>query len=376
MADIKTHLRELGVLVGIKIQIEKSDLTFESISNSSFCNIIDGILSKEKHNYYNNIRNIAFTQAERGIIKNAFALSSLIIKKLGITNIKSMDWFGFNTGKDEPYDIEINNLFFSLKENSFILENMGLYKLINCYTGSNYKKRHIFENYAPQEYEQWFNVTWSILIKFLKLDANSWSFINPKNISKKAKILLINDIVCMEYFEGDIYEKCILPINCTLSIFKEKTTSNIREGVFAKFINTNLENNLEYILSKKKCAVVASNALAKELSENLLYSERIARFLRIHKNSYYYAKTTSSGMELYQVPAESDFTNHIKIISITGSVPNTQANILTTIQNLDTGKVLVLRNECRFSHGQFNGTPEAKLYYEHGCSLDSIYNKI
>ena len=100
------------------------------------------------------------------------------------------------------------------------------------------------------------------------------------------------------------------------------------------------------------------------------------RFLRIHKKEYYYAKTTQAGIEIYKVPSLSSFENSIIIESIKPSVPDKQANILTTIKNTKTGGTLVLRNECRFSHGQFNGTPEAKLYYENKGSLLVIYETI
>ncbi|MPN29613.1 hypothetical protein SDC9_177066 [bioreactor metagenome] len=106
------------------------------------------------------------------------------------------------------------------------------------------------------------------------------------------------------------------------------------------------------------------------------YSSGIARFLRIHEHEYFYAKTTLSGVEIYRVPSVHDFGKKLKIISVVGSVPDCQANILTTIMNLDTKKTLVLRNECRFSHGQFNGTPEAKMYYGKDQSLLAIYDQI
>ena len=77
-----------------------------------------------------------------------------------------------------------------------------------------------------------------------------------------------------------------------------------------------------------------------------------------------------------KVPNIQSFGNDIIIESIKGSVPDKQANILTTIKNTKTNQTLVIRNECRFSHGKFNGTPEAKMYYERGGSLDIIYERI
>ena len=91
---------------------------------------------------------------------------------------------------------------------------------------------------------------------------------------------------------------------------------------------------------------------------------------------YPISKTTNAGVEIYKVPSQKNYLNTIRIEKIEGSVPNSQANILTTIVNNKNNTKLVLRNECRFSHGQFNGTPEAKMYYERGGSLLVIYEKI
>jgi len=376
MANIETHLRELGVLVGIKNEVSDLKLTSASISDSDFCSIIDSILTSSKHSQYNNIRSVKFGLSERNIIKNAFELSKVIVNKLHIHSIISADWFGYDSGKEEPYDIEVNGLYISLKENSFILENMGLYKLLNCFTGSTYKTRHIFEDYAPKEYSSWFDTTWKCLLTYLSNHSNEWNYINPKNHNKRAKITKTSTAVILEYIEEKFNVSITLPINCTLNDFKIGTTSQIREGVFSKFIKDKLDSNPAYNSKKRTCAIAASNALENELNKNLNYSSGLARFLRIHSNEYFYAKKSSNGVELYKVPAEKDFTSTIQITSIVGSVPDKQANILTTIKNTRTGNTLVLRNECRFSHGQFNGTPEAKLYYEHGGSLDIIYTKL
>ena len=81
-----------------------------------------------------------------------------------------------------------------------------------------------------------------------------------------------------------------------------------------------------------------------------------------------------SQVEIFKIPAAKFFTDNIVVDSIKASVPESQANILTTIRNTATNKTLTFRNECRFSHGQFNGTPEAKLYYENDMdTLDVIY---
>ena len=183
--------------------------------------------------------------------------------------------------------------------------------------------------------------------------------------------------VFLDYYQNDkLVAESVLPINCNLTNFENNTSSKTREHVFSKFINHNLSNNTNYNNTKKACAITATNALAKELTENLNYHAGLPRFLRIHNHEYYYAKTTHTGISILKVPDINSFGNDIIIESIKGSVPDTQANILTTIKNKKTNQTLVIRNECRFSHGQFNGTPEAKMYYESGSSLDIIYENI
>ena len=194
---------------------------------------------------------------------------------------------------------------------------------------------------------------------------------------EKSIIKITDNDVIFEYYDNKkLIANSILPKKCTLEMFEDKTSSKTREKVFSKFINQILDNNPNYNNAKRECAIVATKNLAKELTENLNYSAGIPRFLRIHEFSYYYAKTTANGSVIYKVPALADFKDNIVIDSIVSSVPNKQANILTTIRNKRTGKKLILRNECRFSHGQFNGTPEAKMYYEQGGSLLVIYEPI
>lgn len=253
---------------------------------------------------------------------------------------------------------------------------MGLYKLLNCYTGSQYTRRHIFKDYAPYEYEEWFSVTWNEMLKIVNSVGGQWQYSNTRK-PKGALITLSGNSVVLDYLEhGRSTAKSILPLNCSLVEYENNTTAKTREEVFAKFINQYLDSNYEYTLSKKACAIAASEALADELNSNLNYRAGLPRFLCIHNFEYYYAKTTPYGVDVLKVPSIKDFDDSIRIESIEASVPNTQANILTTIVNIHTGRRLILRNECRFSHGQFNGTPEAKMYYEHGGSLLTIYDPI
>jgi hypothetical protein len=379
MADIKTHLRELSVATTIGLlkthtQFELCDL----YDSNKFFSLATSVIAGDISNARNVCTQARFTDELRLIVDNGYRLGCYIFNSpnFRISGSDRITWQGNDTQKDDPVDITVGQYGFSLKEESFILENMGLYKLLNCYTGSTYKKRHIFSDYARAEYEQWFSVTWKIFISFLKNHGNRWGY---NNIARKkaGRATLDGSTVILEYSQnGKIIATSSLPKTCTLSQYESKTSSKTREKVFAKFINQHLNNDAQYNIAKKNCALAAATELAKELNTNLNYNAGLPRFLRIHDKEYYYAKTTSAGIEIFKVPDKKSFGKDIVIESIVGSVPDKQANILTTIKNKRTGKTLVLRNECRFSHGQFNGTPEAKMYYERGGSLLVIYEAL
>lgn len=379
MADIKTHLRELSVATTIGLLKNGTNYTLQELYDSSkFFSYASQVISGDISSARNLCTTPTFTGELKQIVDNGHRLGNAIFsnKHFKINASDTITWQGNDTQKDDPIDITVGAYGFSLKEESFILENMGLYKLLNCYTGSSYRKRHIFSDYARPEYEAWFDATWKELLSVLNTSNGVWSYDNTQK-QKKGIITLTGTSVKLEYFlAGKSVASSTLPANCTLSKFETDTSSKTREEVFAKFINHTLDNNTNYNTAKKACAVAATENLAKELNDNLNYNAGLPRFLRIHSSEYYYAKTTTSGIEIFRVPDIKSFGNDIIIESIVSSVPDKQANILTTIKNKKTGKKLVLRNECRFSHGQFNGTPEAKMYYEHGGSLLVIYDEV
>ena len=380
MADVKTKLRELSVGAAIGV-IQDSSHSYELVdlqSSDTFFDCVSTYIKNIDKGVVDSLRNVRFSAELLDIIRNGIQLAQKITadRFFQLPLNPKIYWLGNNTQKDDPVDLRVDKYGFSLKEDSFILENMGLYKLLNCYTGSQYEKRHIFEDYAQEEYNEWFTITWKEMYHFLTT-ASEWDYNDYGK--QKTSIIRLEDnakIIFIYQEGGELPLTVSLPIDCSLDIFKSSTNSKLREQVFSRFINDCLKNNNNYNNAKKHCSEVAAENLARELNEKLDYSAGIARFLRVHDEEYYYAKTTKNGVEIFRVPALADFTNEISIESIVASVPDTQANILTTIKNNITGKKLILRNECRFSHGQFNGTPEAKMYYERGGSLETIYQSI
>lgn len=372
MADLKTTLRELSVATTIGLKLKKGKVDLNSLLNPK--------LFVENSKYVLHTKDVEynFTQIEilqsfsneyEEIIKNGYTLGLEICSKkhFKFTKTDKILWLGGDSQKETPEDISIGNYKISLKENSFILENMGLYKLLNCLTGTHHKQGlHFFKKYALNEYTTWFNTTWKLLYEYLQTN-KSWTSGNLQ-----ATITLNHSDIVFKYRD----KKRSLPIECSLDLYEKLTDGDIREKVFAKFINNNISKEKTYIDDKRKCATVACKNLVEELNKNLDYQEGLARFLRIHDTSYYYAKVHNGKCEIYKVPSRKELGDIIIITSIKYSVPKDQANIITTIKNIRTNKELFLRNECRFSHGQFNGTPETKLYYDHGSNLLSIYEQI
>lgn len=161
-------------------------------------------------------------------------------------------WLGNDTQKEDPADISVERYGFSLKEESFILENMGLYKLLNCYTSSRYTRRHIFKDYAPYEYAQWFLVTCNEMLRIVNSADGQWQYSNPRK-PKGALMTLAGNSVILDYLERRrSVAKSILPLNCSLDLYENNTTAKTQEEVFAKFINQCLDSNYEYTLSKKR----------------------------------------------------------------------------------------------------------------------------
>jgi hypothetical protein len=166
MADYKTNLRELSVLVGIINLINKNELVY---SCDLFFNQLKTIIPFNEQIYIRNLNSLDFNENDISIIKNGYKLANEIIKKFKISKIYNYEWLGYKIDKDNPVDLIINDFNFSLKEDSFILENMGLYKFVNLLTNKNHLKLHIFEDFAMKEYNEWFEITWKLLNDYLKI---------------------------------------------------------------------------------------------------------------------------------------------------------------------------------------------------------------
>lgn len=372
MADIKTHLRELsvGVFTSLIIKKEKFDIN-DFYSSTYFLNKAKSIFKNDISSASNILSIPKFCDENKEITNHGLKLAKKICssKEFNISPSDEIVWVGNDTQKGNPIDLKIGKYNFSLKEESFILKNMGLYSLLNNLTGSNYKRGlHVFDTFAKKEYDEWFEYTWDALVDYI--NSNGVWILNKTN--QISKIYKNKQTIILDYNN----EISSVPENInTNSDYMKYTTSIIREKVLPKWINNVLKNDLEYLKLKKICSETAgrklSNKLFSEYKEDNIYE-----FFQIWPFDYYYAKTTPSETTILHVPNRASFKKIIKFESCTYNVPESQLNIISTFKNIKSNKTLSFRNECRFSHGQFNGTPEAKMYVVSNTTLTELYNKI
>jgi hypothetical protein len=141
MADIKTILRELSVPCQIYLLSENLDQDilkpdiFYQICNQILINNNDSAVQ----NQLQKITEISnFNDDLKKIIYKGVKLGNLIFSKQEFNfefNLQ-VEWKGCYEN-DDIIDLVINQYPFSLKEESFILKNMGLYQYINLITDSN-----------------------------------------------------------------------------------------------------------------------------------------------------------------------------------------------------------------------------------------------
>lgn len=372
MADIKTHLRELSVattigLLNANIEFEQRDL----YDAKRFLAYAKKVISNDISSAKNLIDYVTFSGDLQIIVDNGYKLGKKIYENpyFHITKNTQIKWLGNDTQKNDPIDISVGDYGFSLKEESFILKNMGLYQLLNNLTGSNYPRGlHIFNAFAKKEYDQWFAYTWNFLLEYLTR-YSIWELKKGKNISK---IIRNGDYIILSFG----LESSHVPISIkTNNEYMNYTKSKIREKVFAKWIKDIIANDAYYIRLKKICSETAGKKVCDKINSEFC-EDNIYDFFRIYLKEYYYAKTTSTETTILKVPARDDFSSVIEFKGCKYEVPASQLNIISTFQNKKTKKILEFRNECRFSHGQFNGTPEAKMYVVRDTPLVELYEPL
>ena len=134
--------------------------------------------------------------------------------------------------------------------------------------------------------------------------------------------------------------------------------------------------NLKYSLFKNvlnfRSFEVRKNFVDKNLN---LDSNKLLEIFQIYNEPYYYGKSFGK-THLYQVPSNKECK--VELVDIGIKVPQSQLNIYFTfkISNKNGSNDVVFRVECRYSHGQLKGVPEAKLYYTDNVNHLQVLYKV
>jgi len=191
----------------------------------------------------------------------------------------------------------------------------------------------------------------------------------------KANIGIDNALTLTYTSDEGVIESVIKDFpNCDYTRFQQSTRAITREKVFAKWLKEDVENDSEYCKVKRECAIVAGMNIVSLLSPYKNTSPK--SLLRLFRpEPFYFAKTTTRSIEIYKVPSKNEFTSPVIIKNIEAKIPQHQLNIHTTLENTQSKKFVEFRSELRYSHGQFNGTPEAKFYIANG-DMTAFYDKL
>ena len=371
MADIKTSLRELSVALIIGIKIKDLQIAINELYHPK--TFIDTVLKVVNNDIGNAIKIASlekFDDSLKIIITNGFKLGNCIYScnKFAFNVNDQIIWTGSLNRKYGVIDLIIGKYFFSLKEESFILKNMSLTNLLNALTNKHLTNPiNVFTKFATNEFNEWFRYSWISFVNYLQ---SHQSFIHQNN-DYFAKATIANNKVIFEYND----DKLITPTTINdFQTYMQFTNTKIREKLVAYWIFHHLRKDKTYRKLKQQCNYVAGAKLTRYINQNYCISN-IHTFLQIFPFTYYYAKIEKRIGKIWEVLGITKVNCKLQFIEAAFKATN-QLYLITRFCNLNDNTVLTFYNECRYSHGQFNGTPEAKLYVDKSTCLDNLFKRI
>jgi hypothetical protein len=376
MADIKTILRELSVILGFILAKYKLKFATKVINVNTYIDFIRKYCKNidECDSEIQKIEKLPDFKIHKSIIDNGLKLGKMLYEKLKLEG--EILWLGSEVKSKYPYDIKIGDVGISLKEDSYILKNPSFADYLNALIQPEkpFKEIHVFRKFAEKEFQAWFSYTINKLKRISKEYQDNqiiYSYEKRGTYITKRK----NELIF-----GKPYKKVSIPISENINevSFNKTLGGFLLEYTFSKWIKEMLEKkDAEYNKLKKICSEMAGANLKKYIESNVnLNSEKILELLQIYNKNYYYGKSFGEPF-LYEVPANIECKVELRNIDI--KVPKSQLNLYFTfnISNKVGINDITFRVESRYSHGQFKGIPEAKLYYTDNINhLKNLYKII
>ena len=376
MADLKTILREVSVILGYILAKYKLTFTEDTLDVKTYLGFIRKYCKNvnECNSEIKKIEELKDFVIHKNILKNGLTLGKLLFEKLNLDG--EIYWLGGNVKSKYPFDIKIGETGISLKEDSYILKNPSLASYLNSLMQPKvpFKTVHVFRTFAPEEFTKWYNYSYKKLFENFsskKLNEVIFKYDKRRTFIKKGKSALIFGEKANEVKVGIDENLDELALNSRLGGY-------LFEHTVSKWIKDNLEKkNKEYEKLKQECSLKAGENLKSLVIKNLnLDKKKFLKIFQIYDKAYYYGKS-SGNVHIYEVPSNKDY--NIELFDIEIKVPISQLNIHFTfkISNKNGENNVVFRVECRYSHGQLKGIPEAKLYYTDKANhLQNLYTTI
>ncbi len=152
MADIKTILRELSVILGYILSKYKLTFTENFIDVKTYLDFIRKYCKNisECNLEVQKIEELDSLIIHKDIIENGLKLGKLLFEKLKLDG--DIVWLGAKVKSKYPFDIKIGETGISLKEDSQILNNPSFTNCLNALFQSEipFKNIHLFSKYAPK----------------------------------------------------------------------------------------------------------------------------------------------------------------------------------------------------------------------------------
>ena len=254
MADIKTILRELSVILGYILAKYRLTFTEEFIDVKTYLGFIRKYCKNvnECNSEIQKIEQLDDFVIHRDIIKNGLRLGRLLYEKLKLDG--DIYWSGSKVKSKYPYDIKINETGISLKEDSYIIKNPSFSDYLNALIQpiKPFKRVHVFRVFAPHEFKHWYDYTYKKLFEeYHKYKFNEYVFKYEKRgtFIKKGK-------------EGLVFGDSKNSIEIKTEDFPDEVSFNsllggfIFEHTVSKWIKVNLEKkDQQYEKLKKDCQI-------------------------------------------------------------------------------------------------------------------------
>lgn len=276
--------------------------------------------------------------------------------------------------KFKEYDND-EDIMISLKDGSDILGNYGFAAFANLMLGTSYTNAiDCFEEYAPEEYDEWFNIAWNLLMDYLDAEGR-YEIHSPGRSRSSYYIYYADDGITFERetSSGNI-ETFTAPYETTRKdwMCTHYESGKARKAFSAWCIDQGKQDS-EYIKAQINCSKRTAKNLGAQLADGSA-KEEWYNLVGWRLPEYYYAKVSRGKLALYGVPSiftaeyypiKVEVPKNILTCDIEGEDDEpltTQSIVPFSLVNQDIGLNAEYKLVIRFKDGTFSGIPQALVH--------------